>query len=910
MLGEWWNDLRYRARAIVRRIDVERELADELRLHIEREAEKYERQGMPHDDAVRRARLAFGGIERVKEESRDGRGTALVESAIQDVRYALRGLRARPAFTLGVILTLGLGIGANAAMFSIVDRLLLRDPPFLRSAGLVHRIYEFTTRNNTESAERDVQFPRYLDYLRDTRSFSTIAAFASPHVAIGDGESARSFPVTAASASFFDLFDARPALGRFFTAQDDKPPTGSPVVVLGYAYWQSAFGGRADVLGQKLRVGRTLCTIIGVAPAGFTGVAEESVPALYLPLSSHAWDLRGSDVRPGYDYTTNYGWHWFELLARRKPGVSVAAANADLTAALNRSYLSQIAADKGARREMLASLRPRATLEPIPVGRGPEAGPQAKVAIWVSGVAIIVLLIACANVANLLLARAVARRREIALRLALGVSRTRLIRQLLTETLLLALLGGGAGIVTAALGGRVLSALFLPPDLRGGVLGDSRTLAVALAASVVAALLTGFAPVSQAIRCDVAHVLTAGGRDAGAHRSRARTALLVFQATLSVVLLVGAGLFVRSLEHVRALRLGFDVRPVVAITENLRGTPLTLAERIALEQRLTDQARATPGVVSATPAPSVPFWGFEGRYLFAPGIDSVERLGSFYLQAGNADYFRTFGTRILRGRAFDDRDGANSARVVVVSEGMANALWPGRDPIGKCIRISADTAPCTTVIGVAEEMRIRTLTERKDGLREFTYTVPMSQFDDGAAGMLMVRVAGSAADYAETVRRRMQRIMPGASYLMAAPLSDMLDPKLESWRSGATMFAAFAGLALAITGVGLYSVIAYGVAMRRQEIGVRIALGASRVHVVRLVVRGGLRLVIAGIAAGGVIALWCSHWVAGLLFKESAADPAVYATVAAVLVGVAIVASAVPAIGAARVDPNDALRMD
>ncbi|HEY5062126.1 MAG TPA: ADOP family duplicated permease, partial [Gemmatimonadaceae bacterium] len=772
------------------------------------------------------------------------------ESALKDLRYAFRGLRAKPAFTLGVILTLGLGIGANAAMFSIVDSLLLRDPPFLRRAGLVHRIYEYTTRNNTERADRDLQIPRYLDYLRDTRSFSTIAAFATPHVAIGDGESARSFPVTAASASFFDLFDAHPALGRFFTAQDDQMPTGSPVVVLGYAYWQMAFGGRADVLGQKLRVGRTLCTIIGVAPAGFIGVAEESVPAVFLPITTHAWDLRGSDVRKGYDYTTNYAWHWFELLARRKPGVSVASANADLTAALNRSYISQIATEKGGR-ETLASLRPRATLEPIPVGRGPDAGPQAKVALWVSGVAVIVLLIACANVANLLLARAVARRREIALRLALGVSRARLIRQLLTETLLLALLGGAAGIGTAALGGRVLTALFLPPDLRSGVIGDRRTLLVALAASVVAALLTGIAPVSQAIRSDLAHVLAGGGRDAGAHRSPARTALLVFQATLSVVLLVGAGLFVRSLENVRALRLGFDVRPVVAITENLRGTPLTLAERIALEQRLTGEARATPGVVSATPAPSVPFWGFEGRYLFAPGIDSVERLGSFYLQAGNAEFFRTFGTRILRGRGFDDRDGAGSVRVVVVSERMANALWPGRDPIGKCIRISADTAPCTTVIGVAEEMRIRTLTERKDGLREFTYSVPISQFDDGAAGMLLVRVAGSAADYAETVRRRMQRIMPGASYLMAAPLSNMLDPKIESWHTGATMFVAFAGLALAITGVGLYSVIAYGVAMRRQEIGVRIALGASRAHVVRLVVRGGLRLVVAGIAAGG-----------------------------------------------------------
>jgi hypothetical protein len=317
-----------------------------------------------------------------------------------------------------------------------------------------------------------------------------------------------------------------------------------------------------------------------------------------------------------------------------------------------------------------------------------------------------------------------------------------------------------------------------------------------------------------------------------------------------------------------------------------------------------------PGVVSATQSPSIPFWSYEGRYLFAPGIDSVDRLGDFMMQAGNADYFRTFGTRILRGRAFDDRDGPTSPRVVVVSEGMANALWPGEDPIGKCIRINTDTMPCTTVIGVAEEMHISHLHGRGARDRQFTYTVPITQYDDGPAAILLVRVAGDAVDFADAMRRRLQRLMPGASYVTTSPLQRMVDPELESWRLGATMFVSFAALALVIAGVGLYSVIAYGVAQRRQEIGVRIALGASRGRVVRLVVGNGVRVVVAALVAGAAIALWAGQLISSLLFGEAPNDPLVFAVVTTVLLVVALVASAVPAFAASRVDPNTALRTD
>jgi predicted permease len=549
----------------------------------------------------------------------------------------------------------------------------------------------------------------------------------------------------------------------------------------------------------------------------------------------------------------------------------------------------------------------------VQAARGPGAGPEAKVALWVTGLAIIVLLIACANVANLLLARALSRRREIALRLALGVSRTRLMRQLLTESLVLAALGGALGLATAQWGGGVLRALFLPPDFATTAFTDKRTLVVAFVATIAAAFLTGIAPLSQALRYQLASTLNAGSRDAGGRSSTLRTSLLLFQATLSVVLLVGAGLFARSLQNVRTSHLGFDVDPLLVIDQHLRGTPLTAAERLALERRLVEEARTIPGVVSVTPSPSIPYWGFEGRGLWVPGVDSVENLGSFYLQTGNADFFRTYGTRILRGRAFDDRDDATAPRVIVVGERMAGLLWPGRDPIGQCVHIEQEAAPCSTVIGVAEEMHIHSLTGQRDAQgeieRDYTYSVPIAQYG-APAGTLAIRMAGDAIDYTESVRKRLQPLMPGAAYVTAEPLRNIVDPMMRSWRTGATLFAAFAALAVALAGIGLYSVIAYGVAQRRQEIGVRLALGASRGHVMRLVVSGGLRLVIIGVALGMLLAFWAAHWVTPLLFHESPKDPFVYGAVAAVLIGVALAATAMPALAASRVDPNVALRTD
>ena len=897
MLTQLLTDLRYRLRAIFHRSALERELDDELRFHLEREAEKYVRLGMSRGDAMRRARIAFGGIESAKQQSREARGTMLFDTLAHDVRYAFRGMRARPLFAAGVVVTLALGIGANASMFGIVDRLLLRPPAFLRDADHVHRVYLTRTRDRVTRTHDSFQFPRFLDLVRWSHDFSAAAAFVSWRLAVGDGDAARVRQVVGASASYFDFFDARPALGRYYSAAEDSIPLGTPVAVLGYGFWQSEFGGRTDALGQQLRVGHTLCTIIGVTPRGFHGFDEEHDPAVYIPVTTFGMDARGTS------YVDNYGFHWISAVVRRKPGVSIAAANADLTAAFERSWLAELAVEK--EQTPLAAARPIATAGPVQPERGPLAGPEARVVTWVAGVTLVVLLVACANVANLLLARALARRREIALRRALGVSSARLFQQLLTESLVLAILGGVLGLALAQWAGGLLRALFLPPDFTAGVITDDRTLVVTLGLTFVTALLTGIAPLFDASRASLSPMLVGAGRDTGLRSSRSRSALLVLQATLSVVLLVGAGLFVRSLQHVRALRLGYDVDPLLLVMDQKRGVVLTRGQQLALENRLVDAARAIPGVVGATIVSSVPFFGFEGRALFVPGIDSVDLLGNFDMQAANPDYFRTVGTRLLHGRAFDEHDDAHAPRVVVVSQGMANALWPGQEPLGKCIRIASRDSSCATVVGVTEDLHLHKLRDP----REFVYYIPIAQHGE-PEGMLFVRVVGEATNYAENVRRQLQRVMPGSSYVIVEPFRDIVDVTVRSWKLGATMFVAFGALALALAAIGLYSVIAYGVAQRRRELGVRIALGASSGSVVRLVMHGGIRLVVVGVLLGAGIAFVARRAIASLLFQESPADPVVYIVVAMALIGVALVASIVPAFVAARIDPSIALRSD
>jgi putative ABC transport system permease protein len=889
------SDVRYRLRAIFRRAEVERELDDELRFHLEHEAAKNERRGISSDEAARRARLIFGGVDRVKEEARDARGVQVLENTMRDLRYAFRGLRARPGFTLAVVATLALGIGANAAMFGVVDRLMFRPLAYLRDPASVNRVNLEYTYDAEKIEMGSIQYRRYLDLVRESSTIAQSAVFHTNPVAVGIGEDAREMKVAAVSASYFDLFDARPVLGRFFTSAEDSFPTPAAVVVLSDVLWRTRFGARHDILGQQLQVGSLNATIIGVAPPGFVGGDETKPAAAFVPVAAYA-----NAVYPAH--VNDYSWQWLDMLARRKSGVSEAAATTDLTHAFIRSWEDERVIDPG--RPTVAAAKPHATISPIQEMRGPEAGRDASIVLWICGVAAIVLIIACANVANLLLGRAFGRRREIAVRLALGVTRKRLVAQLLTESLLLALLAGVAGVLIGEIGQSILRTLFLPDAASVGVLDDPRTILFAVLVSLLAGLLTGLAPSLQSGRADLTTALKSGVREGGQHRSRTRSALLLAQGALSVFLLVGAGLFVRSLRNIVAVPLGFDVDPILYVSPNLRGVKLTDKDSYLLTSRLADESRSMPGVEAASQVMTVPMYSMESRSFSVPGIDSAFKLGHFSLQMGEPDLFRTVGTRILRGRGFDSTDRHESPKVIVVSAAMANKLWPQQNALGKCVKFE-DTLPCNTVVGIAEDIKTNDIV----GDQSMQYYLSIEQEEPPQAS-LFVRMHGKAGPQAEVLRKRLQPLMPGTSYVTVMPMRQIVDPTMSSWRMGATMFLLFGILALVLAAIGLYSVIAYNVAQRTHELGLRIALGAHARDVLRMVLGEGLRFGLAGIAIGVAIALAAGHWVQPLLYDESARDPFVFVAVAVVLVVAATAASAIPAARAVRVDPSIALRTE
>ena len=518
MVGRPWSELVHRLRAVLRRDAVERELDAELRFHLEREADKYVRAGVPRAEAERRARIALGGVERTKEEDREARGVALLDGAMQDLRYAVRTLRLTPGFTLAVIVTLGLGIGATAGIFGVIDRLMFRPPPMMHDPSMVSRVYRAYDFRGRHRVDNSFEYRRYLDLAQWSSSFSRIAAYSPGILAVGVGQDASEMPVGRATASFFSFFDIRPALGRFYSTSEDRAPQGALVAVLSYPYWQSHYGGRRDMLGSQIAIDRGTYTIIGVAPKGFVGIDDGADVVAWIPVTAYG-GLRKTT------FADNYNWGWLDILVRRKPGVSLAAATADLTTAYRRSWEAERAMDPTL--APVEAAKPAAILAPTPVLRGPDAGAQGRIPFWVGAVAVVTLIVAGANVAGLMLARAFRRRREIALRIALGVGRGRLVRQLFTEGALLAAAGGVIGLGMAWLTASGLLRLYAGGDAVRGAVVDARTAAFCAAITLVVGLATSMAPALFGLRGDLAAALKAGVREGTYQRSRARTALVI-----------------------------------------------------------------------------------------------------------------------------------------------------------------------------------------------------------------------------------------------------------------------------------------------------------------------------------------------------------------------------------------------
>lgn len=874
------------------------DLMDEMAHHREMIERDLIQRGMSPQAAHEQARRTMGNETRMREDARAVWLWPSLELLRQDAAYTLRDLRRNPIFTLGVTLTLALGIGANAAMFSLVDRLLFRPPAFMVDPATVHRVYLYRSVRGQERETGGI-YARYADIATWSTTSSQTAGAVRWTLAVGVGNETQLRSVAIVSAAFFGFFDAPPVVGRYFTASEDEPPTPAPVSVISKKLWATQFGSRPDVVGSTLQIDAVAYTIIGVAPDGFVGLWPYQPPAAFVPVTTYAASRGVPDWATTYGTAFNLG-----IIVRRKPDVTVEAASADLTNALRRSYQVQNEGRPGA--QPLEVLRPRAVAAPVLAERGPQPSTVTRAATWLSGVTVIVLLIACANVANLLLARTIRRRREIAVRIALGARRARLFGQLLIEGMVLAFLGGGAGLVIALWGAGVLRAMFLPGAERASLMTDPRTLLFVGAVALGVGVLTGLAPMVQAGRTNLTADLKSGAREGVYQRKRLRSALVLLQCTLSVMLLVGAGLFVRSLRNVRDVRLGFDADSVLVVELNMRDVRLDSAAAVALRFRLLQSVKDVPGVTYATLREAVPFDGMSSGPIFVAGIDSTPRLGQFHRNTVSADYFKTMGTRIVRGRAIEQTDVNGAPRVAVVGESMAAVLWPGQDAIGRCFKISAETMPCTYVVGVAQDILSESIEAESN---PHYYYLPAAQWRPEEGG-LFVRARGDAARLVEPLRTRLQREMPGTSFVTIEPLGDIVDATLRSWIVGATVFTAFGALALVLAAIGLYSVIAYNVTHRSQELGVRLALGASRQGIVRLVVLEGVRFALTGIVIGGILAASTGRWIGPLLFRQSPRDVTVFALVGVVLVGVAVVASCIPALRAARLDPKTALQAD
>jgi len=890
---------------------IEADVDDEIGLHLELRVEQLVRRGLAPDEARREALRRFGDVDVARHEitridrGREARvrGREWLDGVWQDVRYAARGVRRAPGVALMIVLTLGLGIGANAAMFGIVDRLLLRGPERVRDADRVTRLY--VTQPSAGGTEfftgSTVGYVLYANMRDHARAFERVAAYAVTDATLGEGDAAERVRSGAATWDFFPLLGVRPQLGRFFGAEEDRPPAGERVAVLGYGLWRRAFAGDPAAVGRTLTLNDETYTIVGVAPRGFTGVELGRVD-VWVPMS-----VRSNGITN--DWPTSWNAQWLQVVARLKPGVTPEQAGADATAAHRRTYAGEDKDWTGA----------RLSVAPLRYNRQGKESPEAAVSRWLVGVATVVLLIVCANVANLLLARAVRRQREVAVRLALGVRQGRLVRLLLAETVLLGLAGGAAALAVAHWGGRAVRTLLLP-DVDWGSMPtvDGRVLAFTAAAALATGVLVGLVPALQAGRADLTTALRSGAREGGGRGAGLRTGLTVAQSALSVVLLVGAGLFVRSLHNINALDLGIEPARVTTVSPSwptIRRLPQEArtaerARRDAVVDAALERVRLIPGVEQASVAVGTPFNSSFGINLRVEGHDSIPTLagGGPYVSAVSSGYFATVGTRLLRGRAFTPADRAGSERVAVVNATMARTLWPNAEAIGRCLYL--DSLPCSRIVGVVADARRFQLREKA----AMQYFVPLGQESGIGGRALLVRPRGpspgAGAALAPLIRAELRRLDPSIGFVAVKTLQESVDPQIRPWRLGATMFGVFGALALAVAAIGLYSVIAYGVAQRTRELGVRLALGAQRGSIVRLVVRQAMAATAAGLALGTGGALLGGRYLEPLLFETSARSPAVFAAVAAALLAVGVLASLVPARRATRVDPVTALRAE
>jgi putative ABC transport system permease protein len=801
----------------------------------------------------------------------------------QDLRYALRGLARTPAVTAVILGTLALGIGANTAIFSVVRGVLIRPLPYRD----VERIVEISH----EAPYGSVSEPEFMDYRRDAVGLDRLAAFTGGEATLTGTDEPERIRFARVSDGFFDILGTPALLGRTLLDEDDR--RGGPrVVVISEGLWRRRFGGDPAVVGSDIALSGTSVTVVGVMPTEFA----------YPSAGTSVW----SPLRLDPDSLWTRNNHYLRLIGRLSSGSTRASVVAGLHT-LTRRWLTDFSETYFPGKPLTATVTPL---------RDTIVGSTRPYLLALLGAVGLVLLIACVNVANLLLARGEARRKELAIRTALGASRRRIAAQLLTESALLALLGGAAGLLLGWWGVRALVALAPSSIPRLDAVGiDGGVLLFTLATAVATGALFGIVPALRAARSGTADTLRDGGKSSRTHSSRAmRRGLVIAEVALSVVMLAGAGLLVRSLISLQRIDLGFRPENVMTMSVSL---PRDYAggRNVLLFDRLLQEIRALPNVQSAAAASWLPLADVRGNswsiMLDGVVVENISESPSATPQAVTPEYFRTIGMSIVRGRGFTDSDRADAPYVAVVNETMARQMWAGADPIGHTLKMFGDEAPWVTVVGVARDVRTWGYLMDTPPTMYFPYAQAESTAYFAPVAMsVVVKVSRDPASLVPAVRAMLRKMEPGAPVFDARTLEDVTESAIGDRRFATALLTSLAALAVTLAAIGIYGVISYGVTRRRYEIGIRMALGAERGSVLRLVLGEGVGLTAVGVAIGLVAAVGSSRLLRSLLVGVSSVDPVTLITVAGALVGVALLASLFPAKRAMAVSPTEALRAE
>jgi predicted permease len=828
-----------------------------------------------------------------------------------DLVYAVRTLRREPGVAVGIIATFALAIGANAAMFGLVSKLLMTAPPGVHEPETAARVLlEFDLGNGDRYSAITTSYPTFRALGDARKAFAAVAATRHDTLTIGRGEELTEVAAVAATGDYFSVLGAHPLRGRFFTPADDELPAGSAVVVLSHRFWQRQFGGDARVLGTSIDLDGEQYTIIGVAQPEFTG--DRAAPVdVFVPLTT-------SFRKQSPSWMSDSRVNLVEVIARLQEHVSIAVAQQAAANAVREMMILEPDA------RSLAGIK----LDPLLSAQSNRETPQGKTTIWLTGVAVVVLLIATANVGTLLLLRALRRRREIAVRIALGASGGRLATQLLTESLLLALTGSAIGLLVSRWLAELIRKTLLPGVAPSERIVDPGILAVTIVMACTAGVIAGCMPLVQAGRRDIVSALKAGAERGTSSRAPLRAVLVGLQVALCSVLLVGAGLFQRSLQRVQSQDLGFSTSRLLYVTLDFR-TNMPAAQHDELHREAARRLTALRGVTGASIAQATPFGSFHVPPISVPGLPEPPMVGRQlpYLYAATPDYLRLMNVKLLEGRLLTDRDVGSSPYVVLVNETFAKTVWPGQSAVGKCIRaghapgeepspVASPTLPCREVVGVVRDSRARSIRPDGNEARFMQYYVPFEQVPSAPmpnvqqVSSILVQTSGDPDRLIGPVQRLLQTTLGVPVYARVRPYQDLLDPQIRPWRLGATLFSAFALLAVGIAMVGLFGVVSYIASQRTREIGLRLALGGSRAHVKRVVVIDGVRMVAGGVVAGALIAFAAGPFAQPLLFQTSARDVTILAGAGALLLFVAVVAAALPAWRAARVSPLVALRVE